>query len=94
MFECTQYISGVDQESICLRFVDADLQPNDDGATNMARRLQGVQAILRKEQPLATYYHCGPHGFTSCKPLSHQVDRSHPCHPFRSQPIGVSADSP
>ena len=32
-----------------------------DGAANMAERLQGVQAILRNEQLLATYCHCGPH---------------------------------
>ncbi|KAJ4946594.1 hypothetical protein JOQ06_024258, partial [Pogonophryne albipinna] len=32
-----------------------------DGAANMTGRLQGVQAILRKEQPLAVYCHCGPH---------------------------------
>ncbi|KAJ4941155.1 hypothetical protein JOQ06_027442 [Pogonophryne albipinna] len=96
----TQDISGVEQESICVRFVDADLQPKEDflgiyqvssttvqniakmacdvmtrlqlplsqlrghtydGAANMAGRLQGVQAILRKEQPLAVYCHCGPH---------------------------------
>ena len=29
-------------------------------AANMAGRLQGVQAILRKERPLAMYCHCGP----------------------------------
>ncbi|KAI4826116.1 hypothetical protein KUCAC02_021763 [Chaenocephalus aceratus] len=96
----TQDISGVEQESICVRSVDADLQPKEeflgiyqvssttgqniakmacdvmtrlqlplsqlrgqtyDGAANMAGRLQGVQAILRKEQPLAVYCHCGPH---------------------------------
>lgn len=32
-----------------------------DHAANMAGRLQGVQAILRKEQLLAMYCHCGPH---------------------------------
>ncbi|KAJ3584594.1 hypothetical protein NHX12_015089 [Muraenolepis orangiensis] len=91
----TQDISGVEQESIRLRSVDADLQPKEellglyqvssttgqniakvacdviplsqlrrqtyDGAADMAGRLQGVQAILRKEQPLAGYCHCGPH---------------------------------
>ncbi|KAI4800961.1 hypothetical protein KUCAC02_006226 [Chaenocephalus aceratus] len=95
----TQDISGVEQESICVRSVDADLQPKEeflgiykvssttgqniakmacdvmtrlqlplsqrgqtyDGAANMAGRLQGVQAILRKEQPLAVYCHFGPH---------------------------------
>ncbi|KAI4786533.1 hypothetical protein KUCAC02_037055 [Chaenocephalus aceratus] len=96
----TQDISGVEQESICVRSVDADLQPKEeflgiyqvssttgqniakmacdvmtrlqlplsqlrgqtyDGAANMAGRLQGVQAILRKEQPLAVYCHRGPH---------------------------------
>ncbi|XP_069381427.1 zinc finger MYM-type protein 1-like [Paralichthys olivaceus] len=96
----TQDVSGVEQESICVRFVDADLQPKEeflglyevlsttgeniakvacdvmtrldlplsqlrgqtyDGAANMAGRWQGVQAILRAQQPLAVYCHCGPH---------------------------------
>ena len=96
----TQDIAGVEQESVCVRFVDANLHPNEeflglyevssttgqniakmacdvmtrlclpisqlrgqtyDGAANMAGHLQGVQAILRKEQPLAIFCHCGPH---------------------------------
>ncbi|XP_063754288.1 zinc finger MYM-type protein 1-like isoform X1 [Eleginops maclovinus] len=32
-----------------------------DGAANMSGRMQGVQAHLKKEQPLAVYVHCGPH---------------------------------
>ena len=96
----TQDISGAEQESICVRFVDKDLQPKEeflglyqvssttgqnianmacdvmtrlnlpisqlrgqtyDGAANMSGHLQGVQAILKKQQPLALYCHCGAH---------------------------------
>ncbi len=32
-----------------------------DGAANMSGRMQGVQAHLKKDQPLAVYVHCGPH---------------------------------
>ena len=32
-----------------------------DGAANMSGRMQGVQAHIKKEQPLAVYVHCGPH---------------------------------
>lgn len=32
-----------------------------DGAANMSGKVQGVQALLRREQPLAPYIHCGPH---------------------------------
>ena len=32
-----------------------------DGAANMSGHLQGVQAILKKKQPMALYCHCGAH---------------------------------
>ncbi|XP_060760237.1 zinc finger MYM-type protein 1-like [Neoarius graeffei] len=32
-----------------------------DGAANMAGRFSGAQAVLKKEQPLALYVHCGAH---------------------------------
>ncbi len=32
-----------------------------DGAANMAGRYSGAQAIIKKEQPLAPYIHCGAH---------------------------------
>ncbi len=96
----TQDVSGTEQESICLRYVDSDLEPREefiglyetssttgeqiykivsdvllrlnlplsglrgqtyDGAANMSGHLSGVQAHIRKEQPLAIYVHCGPH---------------------------------
>ncbi len=95
-----QDVSGTEQESICLRYVDSDLEPREefiglyetssttgeqiskivsdvllrlnlplsglrgqtyDGAANMSGHLSGVQAHIRKEQPLAIYVHCGPH---------------------------------
>ncbi|KAJ8381375.1 hypothetical protein SKAU_G00021530 [Synaphobranchus kaupii] len=96
----TQDISGAEQESICLRYVDHDLVPHEefiglyvmsettgqaiadmatdvlvrlnlpmaglrgqgyDGAANMAGKYSGAQAILRRQQPLALYVHCGAH---------------------------------
>ncbi len=32
-----------------------------DGAANMAGRYSGAQAIIKKEQPIAPYIHCGAH---------------------------------
>uniref|UniRef100_A0A3B5QLP4 TTF-type domain-containing protein n=1 Tax=Xiphophorus maculatus TaxID=8083 RepID=A0A3B5QLP4_XIPMA len=32
-----------------------------DGAANMAGRFSGAQAVLKKEQPLVLYVHCGAH---------------------------------
>lgn len=40
-----------------------------DGATNMAGRFTGTQTILRKQQPLALYVHCGAH----CINLLHRL---------------------
>ncbi|KAK0150020.1 Zinc finger MYM-type protein 1 [Merluccius polli] len=96
----TQDITGTEQESICIRYVDQDLMPREefiglyevasttganlakmatdvltrldlpisqlrgqtyDGASNMSGSGQGVQAILKRQQPLASYVHCGPH---------------------------------
>lgn len=96
----TQDISGAEQESICLRFVDNDLVPQEvffglyqvpgttgveiaraaidvlqrlnipvsclrgqtyDGAANMSGKYSGVQAELKKMQPLGLFVHCGAH---------------------------------
>ncbi|KAK7898153.1 hypothetical protein WMY93_019006 [Mugilogobius chulae] len=96
----TQDISGSEQESICLRFVDHDLVPHEvfvglyqvpgttgaeiakaaidvlqrlsiplsslrgqtyDGAANMSGKYAGVQAELKKVQPLGLFVHCGTH---------------------------------
>lgn len=96
----TQDISGTEQISICLRYVDADLEPREDfvglyeassttgehlfriasdvllrlnlpfsglrgqtydGAANMSGHLSGTQALIRQQQPLANFVHCGPH---------------------------------
>lgn len=96
----TQDISGVEQESICIRYVDHDLVPHEafiglyevlgttgeaiarvakdvllrlnipiaglrgqtyDGAANMAGIHSGVQAEIKRQQPLALYMHCGAH---------------------------------
>ncbi|KAK0144264.1 Zinc finger MYM-type protein 1 [Merluccius polli] len=96
----TQDISGTEQISICLRYVDKDLEPREefvgmyeassttaehlwkiasdvllrldlplsglrgqtyDGAANMSGHLSGMQALVRRVQPLATFIHCGPH---------------------------------
>jgi hypothetical protein len=93
-------ISGNHQESICLRYIDKDLQPHEefigfyelqdttgaavanaifdvllrlnlpienlrgqsfDGASNMSGVYHGCQAIVRHQQPLALYVHCGAH---------------------------------
>jgi len=32
-----------------------------DGAANMAGKFSGAQAVLKKEQPLELYVHCGAH---------------------------------
>lgn len=96
----TQDVSGAEQESVCLRYVDHDLVPHKefiglyrvsettgegiakvatdvllrlnlpmsglrgqsyDGASNMAGKYTGAQAIVRRQQPLALYVHCGAH---------------------------------
>ena len=96
----TQDISGVEQECICIRYVDHDLVPHEafiglyelsgttgeaiarvamdvllrlnipvtglrgqtyDGAANMAGVHSGVQAEIKKQQPLALFLHCGAH---------------------------------
>ena len=96
----TQDIQGKEQVSICLRYVDQDLVPQEvfvglyevlgttgekmakiatdvllrlnipisglrgqtyDGAANMSGKFSGAQAVLKKEQPLALYVHCGAH---------------------------------
>lgn len=96
----TQDISGQEQESICLRYVDNDLIPHEDfiglfgvsdttgrsladvakdvllrlnlpihglrgqtydGAANMSGKHFGAQALIKQEQPLALYVHCGAH---------------------------------
>ena len=96
----TQDICGVEQESICIRYVDHDLVPHEvfvglyevsgttgeaiarvardvllrlnipiaylrgqtyDGAANMSGMHSGVQAETKKQQPLASYVHCGTH---------------------------------
>ncbi|KAK0141195.1 Zinc finger MYM-type protein 1 [Merluccius polli] len=96
----TQDISGTEQISICLRYVDKDLEPREefvgmyeassttaehlwkiasdvllrlnlplsglrgqtyDGAANMSGHLSGMQGLVRRVQPLATFIHCGPH---------------------------------
>ncbi len=96
----TQDISGIEQESVCLRYVDHDLMPHEefiglyslsettgqgiakmvtdvllrlnlpmsalrgqsyDGASNMAGKYSGAQAVVREQQPLALYVHCGAH---------------------------------
>ncbi|XP_072565314.1 zinc finger MYM-type protein 1-like [Paramormyrops kingsleyae] len=96
----TQDVTGAEQESVCLRYVDHDLVPHEefvglyrvsdttgqgiakvaadvllrlnlplsglrgqtyDGAANMAGKYTGAQAILRRQQPLALYVHCGAH---------------------------------
>ena len=94
----TQDICGVEQESICIRYVDHDLVPHEvfvgsyevsgttgeatarvardvllrlnipiaylrcqtyDGAANMSGMHSGVQAEMKRQQPLALYVHCG-----------------------------------
>ncbi|XP_053323828.1 zinc finger MYM-type protein 1-like [Spea bombifrons] len=96
----TQDISGQEQESFCIRYVDQDFYPHEDfiglyqvdetsgsaiakivkdalcrnglcmsmlrgqtydGASNMAGKYHGAQALIRQEQPLAIYVHCGAH---------------------------------
>ena len=96
----TQDMSGVEQESICIRYVDHDLVPHEmfiglyevssttgeaiakvardvllrlnipidglrgqtyDGAANMSGIHSGVQAEIKRQQPLALYVHCGSH---------------------------------
>jgi hypothetical protein len=96
----TQDVSGAEQESVCLCYVDHDLVPHEefiglyrvsettgegiakvatdvllrlnlpmsglrgqsyDGASNMAGKYTGAQAIVRRQQPLALYVHCGAH---------------------------------
>jgi hypothetical protein len=96
----TQDVAGIEQESICLRYVDRDFQPHEvflgfyqsndttgqgtanivkdallrldlsldnlrfqtyDGAASMSGTYNGCQAIIKKEQPLALYVHCGAH---------------------------------
>ncbi len=96
----TQDISGIEQESVCLRYVDHDLMPHEefiglyslsettdqgiakmvtdvllrlnlpmsalrgksyDGASNMAGKYSGAQAVVREQQPFALYVHCGAH---------------------------------
>lgn len=96
----TQDISGQEQESICLHYVDNDLKPHEefiglysvsettgkglarvvkdvllrlnlplhglrgqtyDGAANMSGKYAGAQALIKQEQPLALYVHCGAH---------------------------------
>lgn len=96
----TQDIMGVEQESVCFRFVDEDLDPQEvftgfyemsettgrmlaqmakdvmlrlglsiedlrfqtyDGASNMSGQYNGCQAIIKAEQSLALYMHCGSH---------------------------------
>lgn len=98
----TQDISGVEQESICIRYVDQDLVPHEafiglyevsgtgttgeaiarvardvllrlnipisglrgqtyDGAANMSGVHSGVQAEMKRQQPLALYMHCAAH---------------------------------
>lgn len=32
-----------------------------DGAANMAGKYSGAQAIIKREQPLAPFVHCGAH---------------------------------
>ncbi len=32
-----------------------------DGASNMAGKYSGAQAVVREQQPLALYVHCGAH---------------------------------
>ena len=110
----TQDVSGREQESICLRYLDADLKPREvfigfyhadsttgkalanilkdgvlrvgldmnflrfqayDGASNMAGKENGCQAIIKKTYPLVLYVHCGPHvtnlvAKTSCSELA------------------------
>ncbi|XP_035984432.1 zinc finger MYM-type protein 1-like [Fundulus heteroclitus] len=96
----TQDISGKEQESICLRYIDSDMKPHEefiglysvsettgkslaavvkdvllrlnlpmhglrgqtyDGAANMSGKHAGVQALIKQEQPLALFVHCGAH---------------------------------
>ncbi|XP_035985290.1 zinc finger MYM-type protein 1-like isoform X2 [Fundulus heteroclitus] len=96
----TQDISGKEQESICLRYIDSDMKPHEefiglysvsettgkslaavvkdvllrlnlpmhglrgqtyDGAANMSGKHAGAQALIKQEQPLALFVHCGAH---------------------------------
>jgi hypothetical protein len=97
----TQDLSGIEQESICIRYVDREsLEPVEtfmglyeatnttgkalseivedvlmrfnlpmsnlrgqtyDGAANMSGIYSGCQAFIAQKQPLALYFHCGPH---------------------------------
>ncbi len=96
----TRDISGVEQEALCLRYVDTDLLVHEDfiglyettsttgehlarifldvllrlnlpisglrgqaydGASNMAGKYSGAQAVIQRAQPLAPYIHCGAH---------------------------------
>jgi hypothetical protein len=95
----TQYVSGTEQISICLRYVDQELEPREefvglyeassttgehlwriasdvllrlnlplsglrgqtyDGAANLSGNLSRMRALVRSEQPLASFVHCGP----------------------------------
>ncbi len=96
----TRDISGVEQEALCLRYVDTDLLVHEDfiglyettsttgenlariildvllrlnlpisglrgqaydGASNMAGKYSGAQAVIQRAQPLAPDIHCGAH---------------------------------
>ncbi|XP_053484429.1 zinc finger MYM-type protein 1 isoform X1 [Ictalurus furcatus] len=47
---------------ICLNLPLSQLRGQTyNGAANMSGKMQGVQAHLKKEQPLAVYVHCVPH---------------------------------
>jgi hypothetical protein len=96
----TQDVAGVEQEAICVRYVDESLHPHEmflgfyatddttgegianlvkdalvrfgmplellryqtyDGAANMSGSHNGCQAVVKRDQPLALYVHCGAH---------------------------------
>ncbi len=96
----TRDISGVEQEALCLHYVDTGLLVHKDfiglyettsttgenlariildvllrlnlpvsglrgqaydGASNMAGKYSGAQAVIQRAQPLAPYIHCGAH---------------------------------
>lgn len=44
-----------------------------DGGSKMSRRLNGVQALFLKQQPLALYTHCFNHSLNLCLSKGYEV---------------------
>lgn len=62
----TQDISGTEQISICLRYVDKDLEPSEASSTTGAHLWKIASDVLLHLNPhsrvfVAIFVHCGPH---------------------------------